>query len=72
MWIDHKTQISMGYIKLVQREGKKQAAMVGLMTKQITQPALSHGQTVKVMVPTAMWQNPHILILDEPTNSLEC
>jgi len=93
MWIDRETLIAMGYIKLVQREDEKQAAMAGLMTKQLTQPAvekhlsdfaidaeaashtnigaLSGGQKVKVVIAAAMWQNPHILILDEPTNYLD-
>ena len=30
----------MGYLKLVQREDEKQAAMSGLMTKQLTQPSI--------------------------------
>lgn len=30
--------------------------------------ALSGGQKVKVVLGAAMWNNPHILILDEPTN----
>merc|ERR1711862_375011 len=33
--------------------------------------SLSHGQKVKVVICAAMWQNPHILILDEPTNYLD-
>merc|ERR1711904_159798 len=33
--------------------------------------ALSDGQKVKVVLAAAMWQNPHILILDEPTNYLD-
>merc|ERR1712166_393252 len=33
--------------------------------------ALSHGQKVKVVICAVMWQNPHILILDEPTNYLD-
>jgi len=32
---------------------------------------LSHGQKVKVVICAAMWQNPHIVILDEPTNYLD-
>merc|ERR1712139_511582 len=32
---------------------------------------LSGGQKVKVVLAAAMWQNPHILILDEPTNYLD-
>jgi elongation factor 3 len=33
--------------------------------------ALSGGQKVKVVLAAAMWQNPHVLILDEPTNYLD-
>merc|ERR1712139_537990 len=72
---------------------EKQAAMAGLMTKQLTQPSveqhlanfgvdaesashtqisqLSGGMKVKVVLAASMWQNPHILILDEPTNYLD-
>ncbi|KAJ3102877.1 hypothetical protein HDU96_009478 [Phlyctochytrium bullatum] len=32
---------------------------------------LSGGQKVKVVIAAAMWQNPHILVLDEPTNFLD-
>merc|ERR1719379_2710516 len=33
--------------------------------------SLSGGMKVKVVIAAAMWQNPHILILDEPTNYLD-
>jgi len=33
--------------------------------------ALSGGQKVKVVMAAAMWNQPHILILDEPTNYLD-
>ncbi|CAM9355688.1 unnamed protein product, partial [Ectocarpus fasciculatus] len=33
--------------------------------------ALSGGQKVKVVMAAAMWMQPHILILDEPTNYLD-
>merc|ERR1711979_96001 len=36
---------------------------------QISQ--LSGGMKVKVALAAAMWQNPHVLILDEPTNYLD-
>ena len=77
----------MGYLTLVQREDEKQAAMAGLMTKQLTQPSveqylakfgvdpeygnhtqlaqLSGGMKVKVVLAAAIWQNPHVLIIDE-------
>merc|ERR1712162_37701 len=32
---------------------------------------LSGGMKVKVVLAAAMWQNPHILILDKPTNYLD-
>eukprot|EP00435_Cladocopium_sp_Y103_P063425 s39_g25.t1 len=90
---DEDTLVKMGYLKLVQREDERQAAMAGLMTKQLTQPGvekhladfgvdaesashtqinqLSGGMKVKVVLAAAMWQNPHVLILDEPTNYLD-
>jgi len=33
--------------------------------------SMSGGQKVKVVLCAAMWQNPHVLILDEPTNYLD-
>merc|ERR1712032_1288444 len=93
VWVEKDTLIQMGYIKMVQREDERQAAMAGLMSKQLTQPSiekhlgdfgvdpesashtqinqLSGGMKVKVVLAAAMWQNPHILILDEPTNYLD-
>merc|ERR1711904_316615 len=93
VWVERDILIAMGYLKLVQREDEKQAAMSGLMTKQLTQPSiekhlgdfgvdpesashtqlnqLSGGMKVKVVLAASMWQNPHILILDEPTNYLD-
>merc|ERR1712134_70331 len=92
-WVEKDTLIKMGYKKLVERKDEKQAAMAGLMTKQLTQPSvekhladfgvdpesashtqinqLSGGMKVKVVLAAAMWQNPHVLILDEPTNYLD-
>merc|ERR1712039_916167 len=32
---------------------------------------LSGGMKVKIVLAAAMWQNPHVLILDEPTNYLD-
>merc|ERR1711981_456801 len=93
VWVEKETLIKMGYLKLVQREDERQAAMAGLQTKQLTQPSiekhmgdfgvdaesashtqinqLSGGMKVKVVLAAAMWQNPHVLILDEPTNYLD-
>merc|ERR1711941_109143 len=92
-WVEKDIIIKMGYIKLVQREDERQAAMAGLMTKMLTQPGvekhlgdfgvdpesashtqinqLSGGMKVKIVLAACMWQNPHALILDEPTNYLD-
>merc|ERR1711907_381544 len=92
-WVEKDTLVKMGYLKMVQREDERQAAMAGLQNKQLTQPGiekhlkdfgvdaeygshtqinqLSGGMKVKVVLAAAMWQNPHILILDEPTNYLD-
>merc|ERR1711874_557935 len=92
-WVERDILVKMGYLKLVQREDERQAAMAGLMTKQLTQPSvekhlgdfgvdpesashtqisqLSGGMKVKIVLAAAMWQNPHVLILDEPTNYLD-
>jgi elongation factor 3 len=91
--VEKDIMIKMGYLKMVQREDEKQAAMAGLQSKQLTQPGiekhlkdfgvdpefashtqinqLSGGMKVKVVLACCMWQNPHILILDEPTNYLD-
>jgi len=92
-WVEKEILVKMGYLKMVQREDERQAAMAGLMTKHLTQPGvekhlgdfgvdpesashtqinqLSGGMKVKVVLAAAMWQNPHVLILDEPTNYLD-
>merc|ERR1739838_287643 len=92
-WVEKDIIVRMGYLKLAQREDERQAAMAGLMTKQLTQPGvekhlgdfgvdpesashtqinqLSGGMKVKIVLAAAMWQNPHVLILDEPTNYLD-
>merc|ERR1719197_1271341 len=33
--------------------------------------SLSHGQKVKIVICASCWQNPHLIILDEPTNYLD-
>ena len=92
-WVEKDILVKMGYLKMVQREDERQAAMAGLMTKQLTQPSvekhlgdfgvdpesashtqinqLSGGMKVKIVLAASMWQNPHVLILDEPTNYLD-
>merc|ERR1712176_1216127 len=93
VWVEKEVLIKMGYLKMVQREDERQAAMAGLMSKQLTQPSvekhlgdfgvdpesashtqinqLSGGMKVKIVLAASMWQNPHVLILDEPTNYLD-
>merc|ERR1719409_34851 len=92
-WVEKDILLAMGYLKMVQRENERQAAMAGLQNKQLTQPSiekhlghfgvdpesashtqisqLSGGMKVKIVLAGSMWQNPHILILDEPTNYLD-
>merc|ERR1712151_1465761 len=92
-WVEKDILVKMGYLKLVQCVDERQAAMAGLMTKQLTQPGvekhlgefgvdpesashtrikqLSSGMKVKIVLAASMWQNPHVLILDEPTNYLD-
>merc|ERR1711871_714860 len=74
VWVERDTLIKMGYLKMVQREDEKQLANFGVDAAsashtQINQ--LSGGMKVKVVLAAAMWQNPHVLILDEPTNYLD-
>merc|ERR1711865_977591 len=40
VWVSKEALTKMGFLKLVQREDEKQAAMAGLMTKQLTQPSV--------------------------------
>merc|ERR1712137_1082324 len=40
VWVEKEILIKMGYLKLVQREDERQAAMAGLMSKQLTQPSI--------------------------------
>merc|ERR1712086_814349 len=41
------------------------------MASHTTIQSLSGGQKVKVVLAGSMWQDPHIVILDEPTNYLD-
>jgi len=53
---------------------EKHLADVGLeaeFASHYRMSALSGGQKVKVVLAAAMWNQPHILILDEPTNYLD-
>merc|ERR1719199_2130565 len=39
-WVEKDILVKMGYLKLVQREDERQAAMAGLQSKQLTQPGV--------------------------------
>jgi len=59
---------------LTQTAVEQHLADVGLESEYGTHfrmNALSGGQKVKVVLAAAMWDQPHILILDEPTNYLD-
>jgi len=59
---------------LTQGNVEKHLADVGLDPEYGTHfrmGALSGGQKVKVVLAAAMWDQPHIIILDEPTNYLD-
>merc|ERR1719187_478037 len=53
---------------------EKHLGNFGIDVETATHTAIRHlsgGQKVKVVIAAAMWQNPHLLILDEPTNYLD-
>jgi elongation factor 3 len=59
---------------LTKENVQKHLADVGLAAEFSTHMrigALSGGQKVKVVLASALWPQPHILILDEPTNYLD-
>jgi len=59
---------------LTQKFVEQHLADVGLEAEFATHSrigALSGGQKVKVVLAAAMWNTPHIVILDEPTNYLD-
>jgi elongation factor 3 len=74
--IDHKiaSREQMAIKPLTQENVEKHLGSVGLEAEYATHfriNALSGGQKVKVVLAAAMWDQPHILILDEPTNYLD-
>ena len=59
---------------LTSREVEKALGNMGLEAEFATHnriKGLSGGQKVKVVLAAAMWEDPHILVLDEPTNYLD-
>ena len=74
--IDHKISAreQMAIKPLTTQNVETHLGYVGLEPEYATHfriNALSGGQKVKVVLAAAMWDQPHILILDEPTNYLD-
>jgi len=73
--IDMKEAAQMGMSRpLVQKEIEKHLVDMGLEAEIISHShikGMSGGQKVKLVIGAAMWQRPHILVLDEPTNYLD-
>ncbi|GAV54574.1 hypothetical protein ZYGR_0AN00420 [Zygosaccharomyces rouxii] len=64
----------LGYRELIPSVITKHFEDVGLdseIANHTPLGSLSGGQLVKVVIAGAMWNNPHLLVLDEPTNYLD-
>ncbi|KAI8819303.1 P-loop containing nucleoside triphosphate hydrolase protein [Fimicolochytrium jonesii] len=75
-WFDEREAAKEGmYARpLTQKGVEKHLEDVGLPAEFATHSrirGLSGGQKVKVVLGAAMWNNPHMLVLDEPTNYLD-
>lgn len=72
---DHEaSREGLGYRELVPSVIRKHFEDVGLdgdIADHTPMGSLSGGQLVKVVIAGAMWNNPHLLVLDEPTNYLD-
>jgi elongation factor 3 len=74
--LDAKEAARMGMVQrpLTQAAIQKQLEDLGIDAEFGTHSrmrGLSGGQKVKVVLAAAMWNNPHILVMDEPTNYLD-
>merc|ERR1711968_259286 len=59
---------------LTKKEVEKHLIGFGIQPEQASHTligSLSGGQKVKVVLAASLWQNPHLVILDEPTNYLD-
>ena len=59
---------------LTTKDIEKHFSYFGIDTEQANHTlikSLSGGQKVKVVLAASLWQNPHLVILDEPTNYLD-
>ena len=72
---DHEaSREGLGYRELIPSVITKHFEDVGLdseIANHTPLGSLSGGQLVKVVIAGAMWNNPHLLVLDEPTNYLD-
>lgn len=72
---DHEaSREGLGYRELTPPVIRKHFEDVGLdgdIADHTPLGSLSGGQLVKVVIAGAMWNNPHLLVLDEPTNYLD-
>ncbi|QLL32875.1 hypothetical protein HG536_0D03970 [Torulaspora globosa] len=72
---DHEaSREGLGYRELTPSVISKHFEDVGLdaeIANHTPLGSLSGGQLVKVVIAGAMWNNPHLLVLDEPTNYLD-
>jgi len=72
---DHEaSREGLGYRQLIPSVIRKHFEDVGLdgdIADHTPLGSLSGGQLVKVVIAGAMWNNPHLLVLDEPTNYLD-
>lgn len=72
---DHEaSREGLGYRQLTPTAIRAHFAEIGLDSEIVDHTplgSLSGGQLVKVVIAGAMWNNPHVLVLDEPTNYLD-
>lgn len=74
--IDSKCDASEGAYKvaLTQENVENHLEHIGMTKENATHvkiKQLSNGEKVKVVIGAALWMQPHILILDEPTNNID-